>query len=214
MSAPAPASAAPLTTTTQTFTFTSQGGGLSQADLWAQLMNWLQRHGFVYQRPVHVQPVPQRPPTQPQPPIAHPQPAPQPPQHSAPKGSSLTAQEQRMLDLVNQERQQRGLPALRVDAGLESVARAKAHDLVDNHYFSHQSPTYGSPFDMMRQFGVTYRTAGENLAGNQTVDAAHQALMNSSGHRANILSPNYTRVGIGIVAGSPYGEIFVQEFAG
>lgn len=134
-----------------------------------------------------------------------------PPAQSAPTG--LSAAEQQLLGLVNQERQQRGLAPLRVDAGLQRVARAKATDMVSRGYFSHQSPTYGSPFDQMRAFGVTYRAAGENLAGNQTVPAAHQSLMASPGHRANILNRMYTRVGIGIVPGSQYGQIFVQEFA-
>lgn len=126
----------------------------------------------------------------------------------------LTAEEQQMVNLVNAERQKRGLQPLKVNLELTKVARVKAKDMIDNNYFSHHSPTYGSPFDMMRQFGISYRTAGENLAGNQTVERAHQALMNSDGHRANILNPNYTEVGIGIVAGGPYGKMFVQLFKG
>jgi uncharacterized YkwD family protein len=126
--------------------------------------------------------------------------------------SVLTQEEQQMVDLVNQERVERGLAPLKVNERLIEVARVKAQDMIDQQYFSHQSPTYGSPFDMLAQFNVTYRTAGENLAGNQTVEAAHQALMNSEGHRANILSPNYGEVGVGIIEGGPYGKMFVQLF--
>lgn len=119
-----------------------------------------------------------------------------------------------MLILVNQERQRQGLAALRVDTGLEGVARIKAKDMVDRGYFSHQSPNYGSPFDMMRSFGVTYRAAGENIAGNPSVTGAFQSWMNSPGHRANILSRQYNFTGIGIVQGGQYGMMLVQEFVG
>ncbi|WP_059103981.1 CAP domain-containing protein [Shouchella shacheensis] len=135
-------------------------------------------------------------------------------EEQADASGDITAEEQQMVDSVNQERQQAGLAPLHVDTQLTEVARVKAQDMIDNNYFSHNSPTYGSPFDMMDQFGVQYNTAGENLAGNQTVDAAHQALMNSQGHRENILSSNYTEVGIGIVDGGPYGKMFVQLFKG
>ncbi len=128
--------------------------------------------------------------------------------------ASVSAEEQQMVDLVNQERQQRGLAPLKINEELTKVARVKAQDMIDNNYFDHQSPTYGSPFDMLQHFGVSYRTAGENLAGNQTVGAAHQALMNSQGHRENILNSNYTEVGIGIIDGGPYGKMFVQLFKG
>lgn len=128
--------------------------------------------------------------------------------------NGLTVEEQQMLNLVNQERQKQGLQPLKANLELTKVARVKAKDMIDNNYFAHQSPTYGSPFDMMKQFGISYRTAGENLAGNQTVEGAHNALMNSDGHRANILNANYTEVGIGIVSGGPYGKMFVQMFKG
>ncbi|MED4161620.1 hypothetical protein E2L07_09225 [Halalkalibacterium halodurans] len=141
------------------------------------------------------------------------------PQTSAPETSTertqgLTQDEQRMIDLVNEERQKNGLQPLKANLEITKVARVKAQDMIDNNYFDHNSPTYGSPFDMMRQFGIEFRTAGENLAGNQTVEAAHQALMNSQGHRANILSPNYTEIGVGVVEGGPYGKMFVQMFKG
>ncbi|MEB1806243.1 MAG: CAP domain-containing protein [Bacillaceae bacterium] len=147
-------------------------------------------------------------------------PTPQQPSQSQPTQSSeqvqtgITAEEQQMVNLVNEDRAKVGLPALKVNTELTKVARVKAKDMIDHNYFAHQSPTYGSPFDMLQHYGVSYRTAGENLAGNQTVEGAHQALMNSSGHRANILNHQYTEVGIGIINGGPYGKMFVQLFKG
>ncbi|HHY21917.1 MAG TPA: hypothetical protein GX525_08575, partial [Bacilli bacterium] len=88
---------------------------------------------------------------------------------------SISQQEQQMVNLVNQERAKQGLQPLKVNQELVKVARVKAKDMIDKNYFSHQSPTYGSPFEMMSSFGIKYNTAGENLAGNQTVDAAHKA---------------------------------------
>lgn len=128
--------------------------------------------------------------------------------------SGLTAAEQQMLNLVNQERAKAGLKPLQADLQLTKLARLKSQDMINRSYFSHNSPTYGSPFDMMKANGVTYRTAGENIAGNQSVQAAHTALMNSAGHRANILNAQYTHIGIGIVEGGPYGMMFTQMFVG
>lgn len=129
-------------------------------------------------------------------------------------GFALTPQEQQMVDLVNQERIKAGLQPLTVDPRLTELARLKAQDMVKNNYFDHISPTYGSPFDMMRQAGITYRTAGENIAAASSVERAHTALMNSSGHRANILNPNFTRIGIGIVPDPTYGLMISQMFIG
>jgi uncharacterized YkwD family protein len=143
----------------------------------------------------------------PQPPSGQPAPAPAP-------AAGLTAQEQQMLNLVNAERAKMGLPALKADPKLTQLARMKSQDMITNRYFSHNSPTYGSPFDMLRRYGVTYMTAGENIAGNQSVEAAHRALMNSPGHRANILNAQFKNVGIGIVSGGPYGIMFTQLFTG
>lgn len=113
--------------------------------------------------------------------------------------SGLNAQEREMVEYVNQERAKAGLAPLQVDLDLARVARIKSQDMVDNGYFDHNSPTYGSPFEMMRSFGISYRAAGENIAKNRSVIGAHTALMNSEGHRANILNPNFTHMGIGIV---------------
>ncbi|MDD2497351.1 MAG: CAP domain-containing protein [Desulfitobacteriaceae bacterium] len=126
----------------------------------------------------------------------------------------MTAAEQQMVDLVNQERTSRGLKALTVDMRLVKLARMKSQDMIDKGYFDHNSPTYGSPFDMMKNAGITYRTAGENLAGHRTVQGAHTGLMNSPGHRANILNANFTHIGIGIVDGGRYGKMFTQHFIG
>ncbi|MBO9607121.1 MAG: peptidoglycan-binding protein [Paenibacillaceae bacterium] len=148
-------------------------------------------------------------------PVPTPAPTPVPvPEPSAPPQNGLSAEEQQMVDLVNAARESAGLPPLTVNGALANVARTKSKDMADNGYFSHQSPTYGSPFDMMKQFGITYRTAGENIACNQSVEAAHQALMNSEGHRANILSSEFTEIGIGIVNGGTCGKMFTQQFIG
>jgi len=117
-----------------------------------------------------------------------------------------------MVDLVNQERARSGLAPLTVDMRLVDLARKKSQDMVANNYFSHTSPTYGDPFAMMTNAGISYRAAGENLAGASTVDQAHSALMNSSGHRQNILSSTYNRIGVGIAVGGPYGKMFTQLF--
>ena len=90
----------------------------------------------------------------------------------------------------------------------------KSKDMIEKGYFAHQSPTYGSPFEMMQKAGITFGYAGENLAGAPVVSRAHTSLMNSPGHRANILSSNFTHLGIGIIDGGPYGKMFTQLFIG
>jgi uncharacterized YkwD family protein len=119
-----------------------------------------------------------------------------------------------MVNLVNLERINQGLPALTLDMRLVKVGRIKSMDMIKNNYFGHQSPVYGSPYDLMKSQGITYRAAGENLAGNPSVTSAHTGLMNSPGHRANILNVNYTKIGIGIIKGGPYGLMISQEFIG
>jgi len=148
-----------------------------------------------------------------------PQPTPQPEPEPEPRPNpgdtqGLTADEKQMLSLVNKERTSRGVGALQSNLELAKVARVKAKDMIDKSYFSHTSPTYGSPFDIMRQFGIRFGYAGENLAGAPTVSSAHTNLMNSSGHRRNILNNNFDEVGIGVVDGGPYGKMFVQMFIG
>lgn len=133
---------------------------------------------------------------------------------SVPEVKGLTADESKMLELVNQERQKVGLKPLKNDMRLVDISRKKSKDMIDKNYFGHTSPTYGTPFDALKNNGVSYRYAGENLAGAPTVERAHNGLMNSPGHRANILNPNYTHVGIGIVDGGPYGKMYTQTFIG
>lgn len=128
--------------------------------------------------------------------------------------ATLTADEQETFNLINQQRQNQGLSALKVDAELQRVARIKAQDMVDNNYFSHNSPIYGSPFDMLKSFKVSYKTAAENIAGNSNNSAAVNAWMNSPGHKANILNGSYQYTGIGVVSSPTYGKIYVQMFIG
>jgi uncharacterized YkwD family protein len=126
----------------------------------------------------------------------------------------LTAAEKLMIELVNQERSKQGLATLSVDLQLTAIARLKSEDLIVNEYFAHESVKYGSPFDMLKKFGVRYQIAGENLACNQTTELAHAALMKSPGHRENILKPSYTSIGIGIIEGGPCGTMYTQLFLG
>lgn len=128
---------------------------------------------------------------------------------------NASEQAQEVLKLVNVERQKQGLKALILSKDLNKVAQLKAQDMRDKNYFDHNSPTYGSPFDMMRNYDVDYRTAGENIAaGQKTAQEVMNAWMNSSGHRANILNSNYTKLGVGYCTGGSYGTFWVQEFTG
>lgn len=128
--------------------------------------------------------------------------------------NELTADEQEVFNLINQQRTSAGLSALKIDEELQNVARVKAKDMVDNNYFSHNSPTYGTPFNMIKNFGITYKTTGENIAGNSSNQGAVNAWMNSEGHKANILSNNYNYTGIAVVSSPKYGKIYVQMFIG
>ncbi len=126
----------------------------------------------------------------------------------------LSSDEIEVFNLINKQRISNGLQALKIDNEVQRVARIKAQDMVSNNYFSHNSPTYGSPFDMLNSFKVSYKTAGENIAGNSNNSAAVNAWMNSTGHKANILNGNFNYTGIGVVNGSQYGKIYVQMFIG
>ncbi len=128
--------------------------------------------------------------------------------------TSLTSDELETFNLVNQQRINNGLPALKIDYEVQRIARIKAQDMVNNNYFDHNSPTYGTPFNMLKNFGVSYNSAGENIAGNSSNNAAVTAWMNSSGHRANILNGNYNYTGIGVVSSPKYGKVYVQMFIG
>ena len=125
---------------------------------------------------------------------------------------STASFEEEVVRLVNAERARAGLRPLTMNWELSRVARYKSEDMRQNRYFDHNSPTYGSPFDMMRSFGIRYRAAGENIAmGYATPAAVVNGWMNSSGHRANILSAKYTEIGVGYVAG---GNYWTQMFIG
>lgn len=128
--------------------------------------------------------------------------------------SQLTADEQEVFDLINAKRVANGLSLLKIDDEVQNVARIKAQDMVDSNYFSHTSPIYGSPFDMLKNFGISYKTAGENIAGNSSNSGAVNAWMNSEGHRANILNSSFNYTGIGVVKSPKYGKIYVQMFIG
>lgn len=127
--------------------------------------------------------------------------------------SGVKSIESQVIQLTNQERAKNGLKPFTVNWELSRVARYKAMDMRDKNYFSHTSPTYGSPFDMIKNFGIAYRTAAENIAAGQTTPAAVvKAWMNSPGHRANMLSTSTNQIGVGYAKGGSYGYYWVQMF--
>jgi uncharacterized YkwD family protein len=124
----------------------------------------------------------------------------------------ISETEQKVIELTNAERRKNGLSDLKADSALSNVAREKSKDMKAKNYFSHTSPTYGSPFDMMRDFGISYNTAGENIAmGQRSPEEVVQAWMNSEGHRKNILNGNFTHIGVGYVQD---GNYWTQMFIG
>ena len=133
---------------------------------------------------------------------------------SSTETSNMNSDEKEVFDLINKQRTNNGLAALKNDSEVQRGARIKAQDMVDNNYFSHTSPTYGSPFDMLKSFKISYKTAGENIAGNSSNSSAVTAWMNSSGHKANILNSNFNYTGIGVVSSPKYGKMYVQLFIG
>lgn len=125
---------------------------------------------------------------------------------------SVSSYEAEVIRLVNNIRQQNGLQPLTANWELSRVARYKSQDMVDKRYFSHTSPTYGTPFQMIKNFGISFKTAGENIAyGYATPQAVVDGWMNSSGHRANILNASYKQIGVGYVA---QGNYWTQMFIG
>lgn len=128
------------------------------------------------------------------------------------KDETVSSYEREVIRLVNEARVSYGLKPLTENWELSRVARYKSQDMRDRHYFSHTSPTYGSPFEMIKAFGLSYRTAGENIAyGYRTPKAVVDGWMNSSGHRANILNASFTQIGVGYV---PNGNYWTQMFIG
>ena len=125
---------------------------------------------------------------------------------------SMTSQ---VVTLVNKERASNGMQSLASDRQLAKLAQMKAEDMAKNGYFSHISPTYGSAFDMMKKYGVSYKTAGENIAkGQKTAQSVMNGWMHSSGHRANILKSDYTKIGVGYAKASDGTTCWVQIFKG
>ncbi|WP_341323850.1 CAP domain-containing protein [Solibacillus sp. FSL H8-0523] len=127
-----------------------------------------------------------------------------------PAASDIDVIEQQVVELTNKERAKYSLPALAMDKPLMAAAREKSKDMQVNNYFSHTSPTYGSPFDRLKALGISYRSAGENIAKGQTSAAqVVEAWMNSEGHRANILNKDFTHIGVGYVK---QGHVWTQQF--
>jgi uncharacterized YkwD family protein len=125
-----------------------------------------------------------------------------------PSASHSSSFEEQVVQLVNQERAKAGLRPLTHRADLKNVAHKKAEDMINSNYFSHTSPNYGSPFQMLKTFGISYQSAGENIAkGQKTPQEVMNAWMNSPGHRANILKPEYDSIGVGF-----YHSAWVQMF--
>lgn len=169
---------------------------------------------------------PQQPPAGGQPaPAPSPAPVPAPSLAPAPADSSspasptlgdysLTSQEARLFSLINQERRKQGIPELQIDYQLVQLARQKSQDMVDNHYFGHQSPTYGSAADMVKAAGIKYRIVGENIGQAYTVDAVHLMMMDSGPHRSTLLNRKFQWVGVGVVrvgSGVMVTEMFVGK---
>jgi len=168
------------------------------------------------EKPAPTKPAPSKPAPKPEatPPA---KPAPEKPAEVAPvkpaettTDASVSAIEKAVLDLTNVERQKAGLKPLQTDAKLMNSARQKSTDMASKGYFSHTSPTYGSPFDQMKANGVTYKSAAENIAmGQRSAEEVVKGWMNSPGHRQNILTPGFTHIGIGY---DKNGNYWTQQF--
>lgn len=129
---------------------------------------------------------------------------------TVPKVIDVSSDEQALLDLVNKARREKDLKALEFDSGLVKIARLKAKDMKSNNYFSHTSKFYGTPFDMMKKYEIKFSAAGENIAGNQTIEKVVKAWSDESGN--NLFNKKFTHTGIGIVDSPTYGKLFVQMF--
>jgi len=170
------------------------------------------REGTWARIPSQTVPVPGKPATQPSPaptptpptPKPTPVPAPSPTPAPAPQPADSSAMQKEMLGYINAERNSANLAPLTLDTKLCQGAYLKSQDMAVNGYFSHTSPTYGSPFEMMKDQGIIYRSAGENIAKNTSVKGAHTAFMNSAGHKANILNQAFAKVGLGFYQEGQY----------
>ena len=127
---------------------------------------------------------------------------------------SLTNDESELLTLINDERKKNNLTPLIIDENLQNVARLKAKDLVEYNYFSHTSPTYGSPFEMLKNHNITYKIASENIAGNPSLSGALDSWISSESHKNNILNNDYNYTGIAVVDSIAYGKVIVELFIG
>ncbi len=135
--------------------------------------------------------------------------------NSGSTNENFSAYQKEVVDLVNIERSKAGLNPLTLDSSISNVATKKSQDMIDNNYFSHNSPTYGSPFDMLKKFGISYKTAGENIAmGQKTPKEVVNAWMNSEGHRKNIMNPNFSKIGVGVAQKSGGSIYWTQIFVG
>ncbi len=124
---------------------------------------------------------------------------------------NISQNEKILLRLINEDRQKRGLKVLQIDEKLFEIAQTKSQDMYDNNYFSHTSPIFGKTSSLIRNEGIRYYSYGENIGRTYSVYRAHNGFMNSDGHRANILNPKFTHIGIGIVE-NYYTEVFIQKY--
>ena len=123
---------------------------------------------------------------------------------------SVSAQEQKVLNLLNRDRAANGLPALAMDPALSAIARTKSCDMKEHRYFAHESPTWGNAASMLTAFGYAFNGVGENIAHHATVEKAEAAFMSSQGHRGNILGRQWTKVGIGVCV-DDNGFVYVTQ---
>ena len=128
--------------------------------------------------------------------------------------SILSNEEQELLNLINNERKANNLQEYQIDETLQNVAKLKAEDIVKNNYFSHISPTFGTPYEMLKSYNIPYKTGSENIAGNSNVKSAFESFMKSESHKNNILSNEYNYTGIAVVDSIAYGKIIVEFFIG
>jgi uncharacterized YkwD family protein/spore coat assembly protein SafA len=132
---------------------------------------------------------------------------------TVPLQTAVKSIESQVIKLVNQQRAAQGIKPLKANWQLSRVARFKSQDMKTRNYFTHTSPAYGSPFDMMKAFGISFSTAGENIAAGQaTAQEVMKSWMNSPGHRKNILSASFTEIGVGYVSGGSYRHYWTQMF--
>ena len=166
----------------------------------------------VVQKPVITQPAPVKPAPAPVKPAPAPATTPAPVQSNTVSSSNLSY-EQKVVELVNVERTKAGLPALKMDSAISNVARTKSKDMAVNNYFAHQSPTYGSAGDMLTKYGIRWSAWGENIAsGQRTPESVVTAWMNSPGHKANIMSTNFSKIGVGYATNSNGTPYWTQMF--